>query len=138
MRLIDVCIPNFDDDDDGPETISTTISKADAGTFRLPPTLFRPEGGEYHIEEDQHSQTEEETSTISPEFFLSDDGDIQVQHLYNSVIADTDVIHARHLSCVNQSSNSIFTFTIYAPACQRRTEMEVKIPWEMCCSNDLP
>ena len=102
MRLIDVCIPNFDNDDDGPETISTTASKADAGTFRLPPTLFRREGGEYHVEEDHHSQTEEETSTISPEFFLSDDGDIQVQRLYNSVIADTDLIHARHLSCVNR------------------------------------
>jgi vacuolar protein sorting-associated protein 13A/C len=102
MRLIDVCIPNFDDDEDIPKPLSTAATKADASTFRLSPTLFRRGEGEYHVEEDQeqHEQyphLEGEMSTTSPKLIFEPDAiDIQVPDLSNSAFADIDATHPRH------------------------------------------
>jgi vacuolar protein sorting-associated protein 13A/C len=104
MRLIDVCIPNFDDDEDIPKPISTAANKADASTFRLSPTLFRRGEGEYHIEEDQeqheqHPHLEGEIPSTSPKLVF--EPDVQVPDLSNSAFVDIDATHPRHSNCAN-------------------------------------
>ncbi|CAK5280530.1 unnamed protein product [Mycena citricolor] len=77
MRLIDVCIPKFGDDDQ-----PRPIVKPGPSSFQLPTGLFAQTEREYNIEDDDESQqleSEEDT------FFEADDGSAQLPELHQHI-----------------------------------------------------
>jgi hypothetical protein len=82
MRLVDVCIPKFDDDDD-----QAVPKKTVSAPFHLPPAFFRQGDGEYNIEDD-HVEEEGEysgdaSSSREEQFFEADDGSVNVRLPYH-------------------------------------------------------
>lgn len=84
MRLVDVCIPHFDDEDNS-RALSTLNT---LNTFQLPTNLFGQNDLEYNVEdgdddtdhsndglpsmqEEQFFEAEDGTATVSVEFFAA-------------------------------------------------------------------
>ncbi|KAH9486936.1 Vacuolar protein sorting-associated protein 13 [Psilocybe cubensis] len=76
MRLVDVCIPHFDENTD-PSTLSPQ-SHSHTSTFPLPPTLFGQSENEYNVDDDddndeQHQESDSRT-VMEEQFFEAEDG----------------------------------------------------------------
>lgn len=83
MRLIDVCIPHFEES--APPVIQQPTPSLDknANTFHLSTSLFGPSGTEYNVEEEEDSSedsADEVSSLQEDQFFEADDGSSQVGH----------------------------------------------------------
>jgi vacuolar protein sorting-associated protein 13A/C len=80
MRLIDVCIPKFDDD--GDQVDIRVPRKTVSAPFQLPHPFFRQGDGEYHIEDDHIEERGEfsgdPSSSREEQFFEADDGSVNV------------------------------------------------------------
>lgn len=78
MRLVDVCIPRFDNETEtqvSPPPAAVATSRG----FQLPSGLFRQPETEYNVDEDDSDEIDEEdTSPREDEFFEADDGTLQV------------------------------------------------------------
>jgi vacuolar protein sorting-associated protein 13A/C len=75
MRLIDVCIPNFNDDAD--VAAPTPARKSSLEPLQLPPALFgHPEPG--YIVEDGNNHEGDESSSRDEQFFEAEDGSAEV------------------------------------------------------------
>jgi hypothetical protein len=76
MRLIDVCIPHFGDEE------NAAPSQPTRNAFQLPATLFGQQSGhEYNIEDDDQQQG---TAPVAQEeqFFEAEDGSSEVRPLF--------------------------------------------------------
>lgn len=81
MRLIDVCIPHFEDSVQPIIQQSTPSPEKTTNAFHLSTSLFGPSGAEYNIEDDDDSpedSADEVTSVQEDQFFEADDGSSQV------------------------------------------------------------
>lgn len=75
MRLIDVCIPKFDD---GPSSeIPASPAPKAVSSFQLPPALFRQVDEEYNVEDDDNDNADA-SSSREEQFFEAEDGSIEV------------------------------------------------------------
>lgn len=76
MRLIDVCIPKFGDEDTSnasPPPATRTVS----GGFQLASGLFGPSEAEYNVDEDDADESDDdddEDTSREELFFEADDG----------------------------------------------------------------
>lgn len=81
MRLIDVCIPHFEEI--APPVIqqSTPSPDKNTNTFHLSTSLFGPSGTEYNVEEEEdfpEDSADEVASLQEDQFYEADDGSSQV------------------------------------------------------------
>ncbi|KAG6911962.1 hypothetical protein DXG01_000210 [Tephrocybe rancida] len=70
MRLIDVCIPKFGDEEDSPVL---AVGPSPAG-FQLPPVLFGPAEQEYNVEVEGDASDDDDDGSQEELFFEADDG----------------------------------------------------------------
>jgi vacuolar protein sorting-associated protein 13A/C len=76
MRLIDVCIPKFDNESEVDISPPLQMGLAPGG-FRLPSGLFGKTGMEYNIDEEE-GDDDDGSSTREEQFFEAEDGNIEV------------------------------------------------------------
>ncbi|KIM48205.1 hypothetical protein M413DRAFT_439924 [Hebeloma cylindrosporum] len=76
MRLIDVCIPHFGDEQDtvGPALPPT---RAIAGGFQLPTTLFGQSEQEYNVDDDDEGHQDNRLTSQDEQFFEAEDGSLE-------------------------------------------------------------
>jgi vacuolar protein sorting-associated protein 13A/C len=87
MRLIDVCVPNLDDNDATP---TTTVAAGDnSGGFKLSPLFAQPDA-EYSIVDDSYEGDDKEPGKID-RFYEAEDGNTNVC-LCSSSMAIADII----------------------------------------------
>ena len=81
MRLIDVCIPHFEESVQPTIQQSTPSLDKNANTFHLSTSLFGSSGAEYNIEDEEDSPedaADEVSSLQEDQFYEADDGSSQV------------------------------------------------------------
>lgn len=107
MRLVDVCIPKFDDE------VSTLPLKARSvpGAFQLPSAWFGSPETEYHIEDDMKGEAMEDNDSNDGEggsreelFFEADDGT-------NNVRCNLDIYFAQDLTRPFSTLNYVSGFS---------------------------
>ena len=76
MRLIDVCIPHFGEDQAVsklPETTGTT-----SNSFSLPTNLFGPTEQEYNVDDDDQDEEADSQAAQQDEFYEAEQGTVDV------------------------------------------------------------
>jgi Repeating coiled region of VPS13 len=109
MRLIDVCIPHFEEDSQAP-VISLPPAKNVPGGFQLPP-LFSQGESEYNVEEDGGGDEDR--------FFEAEDGSGQV--CFYNLFGNEALMLFSFLSCVNTYSSWASRWIVCERRFRRRT-----------------
>ncbi|KAI0932190.1 hypothetical protein AcW2_000882 [Taiwanofungus camphoratus] len=92
MRLIDVCIPNFDSDDDETPATRPLPSHDGPRAFRISSGLFGSSGTEYNVEDGEEDQDEAAGSTLQgqedndDQFFEANEGVIENPELHQHIV----------------------------------------------------
>ncbi|KAG6842210.1 hypothetical protein C0991_000180 [Blastosporella zonata] len=74
MRLVDVCIPKFGDEEESQDSSGLSVSSVPTA-FQLPPVLFGPGEREYNVEvEGDGSDDDDDDGSQDDLFFEADDG----------------------------------------------------------------
>ncbi|KAJ6610914.1 vacuolar protein sorting-associated protein 13 [Mycena sp. CBHHK59/15] len=82
MRLIDVCIPKFEDS--GEATTPPPLVKNASNTFHLPSGIFSQSETEYNVD-DEDEDADDASTTEDDKFFEANDGSVQRPELHQHV-----------------------------------------------------
>lgn len=73
MRLIDVCIPKFGDDDAAASTPPPLVKNA-SSAFQIPSGLFGQSEPEYNVEDEEDDEDDAASANEEDKFFEAPDG----------------------------------------------------------------
>jgi len=81
MRIIDVCIPHFGNEQ---ETVGSVLSPplAISAGFQLPATLFGQAEQEYNVDDDDEVQQDNRSVLQEEQFFEAEDGSLEVSRIF--------------------------------------------------------
>lgn len=82
MRLIDVCIPHFGDEEN-----ASPLSQPNRNPFQLPTTLFGQSDHEYNIDDDDDDDQQPAPVSQEEQFFEAEDGSSEVSPLFERTLA---------------------------------------------------
>jgi hypothetical protein len=134
MRLIEVCIPRFDEETSGTSSVQT---RPPAEGFQLSSGLFWQPEMEYNVDDDDDDTGDGDAGSMSREelFFEAEDGSSEVRPQTGAWMGCNLFYSA--LNCDNTFSSSIFTLIVYERQYRKSLPKMPKNLWEIYLSSDL-